>query len=261
MQWLTFNYDINAGTNYRNHTGKPPWLNKINDKSTWHFANNVEYNFNIEELGDGEFNIYTQYGRNDFPTWGSTRFFAQNVKINEKEKLDDNTVVADITITPLFFYGRKTDGSVRGYPVQYTFEVGGQQFDQFSTNTVSNIDKEYNVDPITHEVRIKPESSSTGATIHVTTRYPEGQYDTRTTYAGVGLTNPLSEFIEYVPMSVRKSGNWRALNTDPKGFIRIRKGGTWEDRGLEDEATVMQQDKGHNRIRRSGNWKQLPPMS
>jgi len=64
----------------------------------------------------------------------------------------------------------------------------------------------------------------------------------------------------YIPMSLRNSGLWKSLDLN-RGFIRRRVGGIWVDFGVEQRSTVMQANKGHNRIRQGGSWLQLPPMT
>lgn len=64
---------------------------------------------------------------------------------------------------------------------------------------------------------------------------------------------------DYIPMAIRKSGNWKALNQH-SGFIKRRESGSWVDYSHEDISTSEQPNQGHNRIRKSGVWLQLPPM-
>lgn len=259
LQWLEIFYDLNAGTSNRRYTGKPPWDGNIDNKKTWHFVDQVEYYFNVETISVGEYYIYVQFGRNDFPTWGSTRFMKYHVMIKELEKRDDNSITFESTIDPIYFSGRPTDGSKVGYPVNYKLSVGSTTFDSFQTNTVSTLIKHYNnVSPITVTDTIAPESTSSKTSIHVSTVYPGGQYDNRSYNYGIGVRNPLSRYIPYVPMAIRR-GTWRALNTHPKGFIKRRVSGQWTDYSTEQEQTMMKVGQGHNRIRQDG-WRQLPPM-
>ena len=85
---------------------------------------------------------------------------------------------------------------------------------------------------------------------------------TNTTHVRVSLTGenptqstwvvyPISQVIPtYKPMAIRKSGVMKTLNV-PSGFIKIRKSGVLVDKSQEDLSTLVQPNKGHNRIRKS----------
>jgi len=76
-------------------------------------------------------------------------------------------------------------------------------------------------------------------------------------FLGFGLHNPNPP--NYVPMAIRKSSNWKDLNSN-NGKILIRKSGGWVDKSIESVLTSRQINQGQNRIRRGGDWRQLPPM-
>lgn len=260
MKWLEISYNTNANKQKKVFQGRPNWNSSVNTKSNWHSGHeDLEFFFNLETVNDNTYHVYTQYGQN-LPIWGSTRFYKQEVKIEELEKLDDNSVKVKIKVTPMRMHGRRSDGVQSGYPVNYSFSVNGQTFDTFSANTADSINKSYDSSKaVETTITLKPQEQSLASAIKVVTTYPQGQYGTRTFYAGFALKNTLTA--NYVPMSIRQNGKWRALNKEPKGFIARRRNHAWWDRSEEQTGTSMQVNKGKNRIRQYGKWRQLPPMT
>lgn len=64
---------------------------------------------------------------------------------------------------------------------------------------------------------------------------------------------------DYRPMAIRKDLNWKSLNSK-SGFLKIRKGGSWNDIPKISDADSRQANKGSSRVRKNETWIAQPKI-
>ena len=233
----------------------PPWYPdyKISD---WYWTTDdvtpsMHFYYNI--VGD---DTYIQYGK-DGHGWASARFFGQSLEVVKEVEHEDGSITATVSIMSNFFIGRKNSVVNVGYPVNYKLKINNKVIHQWSGQT----DESFTFgksEKITFDVTVKPQETINDTAMVVEIVYPTGQYQDRDLIVGVGLFNPNP--LTYIPMAIRKSGNWKDLNSN-KGKILRRVNGVWVDKSQENVNTSKQENKGKNRIRKNGKWYQLPKMN
>lgn len=235
----------------------PPWLNNWDDKSSWwSIPGNGGYYFYSIVRSAPTYTGYIQYGYNNVD-WASTRFYGESVTINSETENADGSITANVSAHPLFIQSRRTDYAIAGYSVQYRITLNGNVIFTHNGNTL-DIFNETNFETYTYNVTVQPQEKNEQTSLRIQITYPNGEVQNSDTYIGLVLVNP--NLPQYKPMATRKSNVWQSLNNNTNGKIGIRKSGTWVDKSYENNATSMQQNQGHNRIRRSGQWLQLPRM-
>lgn len=233
----------------------PGWAdNDVNTKSKWYYSSQDDVFFLYHLENNKKFYIQVGMNRSDF---ASARFVTETYDILNEHLNDDGSVEADIKITLSPFSGRRTDYARGGASVMITLSFGDTVIGSFSGNTARPVDIVPSPNPITVHVKLGPQETAENTQLKLRYVYPNGEYTNSTMILGGAIYNPTPP--NYVPMSIRKSNNWKSLNKN-NGFIHIRKGVNWVDKSKENKNTERQANHGHNRIRRSGSWLQLPPM-
>jgi hypothetical protein len=233
-------------------TGNPSWLGNEGDNGTWYNAGGeTRYFYNVV---DNE-TVYVQYGKNQ-DGWASGRFFAQSLDILEEVEEPDGSITATVEVQALFFKSRLTDYANAGFQVAYNLLVNNQTQYTHNGNSIDILNFPAR-EKITFTVNVQPEETATKTAFEWRTVYTAGEGQDSTTFIGFALYNPNPA--TYVPMAIRKSGTFKALDAN-NGFIKKRVSSNWNDYSNENNTTQRQKDKGKNRIRRSSDWLQLPKM-
>lgn len=233
----------------------PGWAdNDVDTKSKWYYSgqDNAYFLYYLEK--NKKFYIQVGMNRSDF---ASARFVTETYDILNEHLNEDGSVEADIKITLSPFSGRRTDYAAAGVNVKMTMYFGDTVIGGYTGNTSNPVNLGFTPNPITVHVKLGPQETAENTQLKLKYVYPNGEYTNSTMTLGGAIYNPTPP--NYVPMSIRKNGSWKSLNKN-QGFIKIRKGDTWQDRSQEDKNTERQANHGHNRIRRSSSWLQLPPM-
>lgn len=232
----------------------PPWNNNHNDRGSWYAEGSYSYFYNMIENDPNR--IYIQYGQNN-ENWASGRFFVQELNILEQNINSDNSITVKARSRMKSFAQRKRDGLEEvGFHVIYNFKVFGNTVFDYEGNAGDTI-TESSSPWYEQTFTIQPEETEERTGIEWSITYPEGQVSDSNLFIGFGLYNPNPK--SYVPMTTRKNGTWKDLNSN-NGKIKIRKNNSWIDKSEENASTSKQENKGKNRIRKNGKWYQLPEM-
>lgn len=233
----------------------PPWYPNYQDVNNWYWSSSdpPDYAFFFNDVGD---DVYVQYGKNE-TGWASARFFGQTLKIIEEQELPNGDIKVKVDVKANFFNGHKNNIATAGYAVKYTVKINNVVQYTFTGNTIDSFSHGSRPSQV-FEVTVKPQQTTTRTAMIVDIEYPNGEFPDRQLIVGFGLFNPNP--VTYVPMSIRKSGSWKDLNSN-NGKILIRKSSSWTDKSYENTETSRQENKGKNRIRRAGIWRQLPKMT
>lgn len=254
---ITNNFSADYSNAWRD--GLPAWYDADSNTQTQKFQNRANwwYDANADIMYNINGNLAcVQYGldRSDF---ASARGLWEKIEINNEILNDDGSVTADVTLTISSIVGHKTTHSIAGYPAITTIYLAGQQVAQRTGNTIDSFTMWANPSTITKRVTVGPQQKSDQLDLAYNTVYPTGVYPNNTIKLGMTVYNPTPP--SYIPMALRRGENWKSLNAN-HGFIRVRKGGNWQDKSEENSNTSLHDNTGHNRIRRNGAWKQLPKM-
>lgn len=240
---------MNKGTYF------PTWFPNWKNISNWYFESGYSFCYNIVTTGDVD-QIFIQYGRDD-TGWASARFLSNSIVILDQEQQEDGTIKATVKTQSQFFNGRPNNQEVTGYTTNYLVKVNNVTQYQFTANSRDEFENG-SKDEITFNITVPPQETNTQLSFEVSFIYPNGEVPNSEFTVGMGLFNPNP--LSYIPMSIRKGGNWNDLNAN-NGKILIRQGSNWIDKSNENRETSRQVNKGHNRIRRGEQWRQLPQMS
>lgn len=230
----------------------PPWKDNYNRSNWW--KSNLDENYYFYSMNGND--TYIQYGY-DNPDWAAARFFGESVEIISETQETDGSITAKVKVTPNFFTGRKTQyASTVGFSVNYTVKINnstvytftGQSIDEFTYGVSSNQ---------TFDINVKPNQTESRTALEITINYPNGEVPNSTTVSGIGLFNPNPP--TYIPMGIVKGGVLKSLNKE-NGFIKVVKGGVLKDYSKENISTLLQENKGHNRIVKNGKSVQQPPI-
>lgn len=235
----------------------PEWYGKASQTDLWHFVPDVPYTYNIVNNKD----IYIQYGRLE-QGWASAKFLGQSLDIISETELPDKSIDVEVEVKANFMHSRKTGFSQSGYRVEHKIYLNDKLQYSYIGNTLDNFDKGQK-QSLTFTVNVKPKENNPLASFLWTTVYPDGQFNNNEIRIGFGLYNPNNEPppepVTYIPMAIRKSNQWKDLDSN-NGFIEKRSNATWKDFSEEEVETSKQVNKGKNRGRENGQWKQLPKM-
>lgn len=244
--------DIGDTTSSRNMgTGIPTWLADITNVASW-YSGSESFFYNIVNEED----VYIQYGK-DQVGWASARFFHQTISIDNIIELEDGSIEVDFSVTPNFFRGRKNEvGSGVGYNVEYTIKIGSEIIWNWVGTTVDSFNF-YDGLEQTFNVSIPPETGNSQGAFHIDIHYPDGQFSDAEMIVGIELYN--SNPKTYVPMAIRKSRSWKALDSN-NGKIKRRISGSWVDKSEENFNTQREVNQGKNRLRVNNQFRQLPKM-
>lgn len=236
---------INKGSNV------PPWNGNYNVEN-WYLDDTNYVFYNI--VGNDE--IFIQYGKNR-TGWASARFLKETVTILNETENTDGSITASVRVQANFFVGRRNELASAGFEADYRVRINNQTQYEFSANTYDNFT--YGSKPaIEFTVTVEPKQESSSSAMEVRFFYPNGEAPTSTFTVGFSLYNPNDP--TYVPMTIRKNGSWKDLNSN-NGKIKRRINNAWVDKSEENGATSRQINKGKNRIRINNEWRQLPKMN
>lgn len=242
--------------------GVARWFPDYTDINKWYHSPSIPTGEKFFYYTDTDDDIYVQYGKND-TGWVSAKFFGQTVEIIEETlREEDNAIEATVRVNANFFNSKRNNFGSGGVRVKYTIKINNvvqYTFDGQTTSDFDNGSKPFQE----FFVRIYPRETSTRTSMIMSINYPNGEFENRDLIVGFGLFNPNyppeppPEPEYYVPMAIRKNGDWKCLNNN-NGKIKRRINNIWVDKSEEDEDTERQVNKGKNRIRKSGSWRQLP---
>lgn len=236
----------------------PSWYNNEDNYSTWYKGNApFQYYYWYNMLTSNNSNeMYIQYGTNA-EGWGSGRFFVQDLEIQSQTENSDGSISVTVRSRMRRFRQRITEMTGGGFNVNYTLKILGNTVFTYN-GTASDRINEGSSNWYTKTFIIEPQETLDSTGIEFKVSYPDGDAKQSTLFLGFGLFNPNP--LTYIPMSIRKSGSWKDLNSN-NGEIKRRISNSWSDKSEENVETSRDINKGKNRIRRSGNWRQLPRMN
>ena len=223
----------------------------ISDKSKWWYDGTTDIFYHFEGM-----NSYVQVGQ-DIQDYASARFHSLHVEISNEVQQPDNHVTAHIKATAGFFGARNTSHAQAGFTAKSVLYLGTTPIWAHDGNSIDQYEAVPSPNVLDIDVDVAPQQELSTALLRLVIQYPNGEASTLNLNVGGNLFNPLPN--TYVPMAIRKSGAYKALN-DHAGTIKARKSGSWADKSKENNATSLQADSGHSRIRLSKVWKQLPAM-
>lgn len=235
----------------------PPYIPTY-DNSLW-YTDEQSYKYNIVE-NNGKDDIYIQYGRNQRP-WVTAKFYNYEIEILETEELENNEIRAKIKVTAKSFVSRKSVYQSGGVQVHHQILVNNIEKYSYSGSTLDEFTKTETTTTETIDVIIPPQTGTTKGSLNVRVTYPNKEFDDSNIFIGIQLfnNNPIPPQT-YIPMTIRKSGTWKDLDTGG-GFIKKRVSGSWLDYSEELFDTERQENQGQNRIRKNLKWLQLPKMT
>lgn len=212
-------------------SGTPPWLNNWGSPWRLDLGNDVGYG-----ISEHEGTIYIQYGENA-SGWASIRYWGYRLEIEKEEVNPDNSITAELSLTPLFWESTHGPSRGSGYDVKYDIKVGGNSVWNYTGKTIDSVSKQ-NDTPIKVSTTIQPEQYYDGSLLEFSVEYPNKEAENSFNKIGYKLFNPNPK---YKPWGLRR-GTWRSLTS---GFLKRRIKGQWEDRGQINQ----------NKIRKSSTWK------
>lgn len=228
----------------------PRWKGNYLKENWWTTKEPTYYSYSLSND-----DLYVQLGGNK-QGWASAVFYGEEVKVLEEEQLDDGSLKVKISYKGTFYASRRSDFATTGVRSENKCYIGGElayQNSGLSTDEYTfSESKEF-----IKTVIIAPEGVDKSALFEIVHKYPNGEFPDSTIKLGIELYNPNPP--SYIPMSVRKGGEWKSLNKN-NGKIKVRKNGTWVDISKENFSTQKQENKGHNRVRKGGKMLQMPPM-
>lgn len=229
----------------------PPWNSNYLNVASWYKNDDYNFFYNIVNNED----VYVQYGQ-DVSGWASARFLKQTLEIISEVTNSDGSITATIEVQSDFFKGSPNLVGSVSWAVNYDVKINNVS--QYNFNALSRDAFEYGQRPkLTFDINVPPQQTNTQGAFLISITYPNGEAPDNIFTVGFGLFNPNP--ISYVPMSIRKSSNWKDLDTN-NGKILIRKASGWINKSNENASTSKQVDKGNNRIRINNQWRQLPKM-
>lgn len=241
--------DMGGLASWYNDDWNTQWSNFQNRSNWWYDANaDILY-------GSHDQTCCVQFGC-DRSDYASARGFFEKIWWNNEVVNSDNSIDADVTLFISNIVGYKTSHSVAGYPAETTITLADTVVGHRTGNTIDSWTIPPNPCEIHKHVHIPPQHKAEGIDLQYFTHFPTGVYPDNHINLGFSLFNPLPAV--YKPMAIRR-GDWKSLDAN-NGFIKIRKGGNWQDKSEESNSTSNQENQGHNRIRRTGKWLQLPKM-
>ena len=255
-EMYTLNFNVRGGdhTIYNKGSGKPTWWGDIKNKSKWYKAGVLyPYFYTTEKKSESESTIYIQYGHNS-QGWATTKFFVYTIHIKNVSRETGNRLKFTVDVTLDYIASQITDFLIAGVKVTHEYRVNGQNFYKQSGTTADAYEKKPNVKK-TLTFTVEPEETSNATMLETKTTYPDGEFENGSIFLGYEIKNNLPK--AYKPMSIRKSGQQKTLNTE-KGYIKIRVGKQWTDRAEEKMDTRLKPNNGRNRIRKNSQWLQLP---
>lgn len=245
---------IGTGITWVPHTGIPAWDAGNNYTSTSNWAPVADVNHSNYWINDATEQFFMQFGGNG-NGWASARFISYRLALSGQTENSDGSIDLTWTATLGHFKGHPGDGQPGGKHSVYDIKLNGRTEWHREGDSGDSFDIAPNTPTVTGTAHIEAGADYNGAILLFHTEVEGFSPDEFSVGFKIHNPNPPT----YVPMAIRKSGTYQSLNTH-HGFIRLRAGGSWHNRGEENLTTSKHQDTGHNRIRRSGHYLQLPPM-
>lgn len=251
-----------SATNVHNKGNSvPPWYGDYANKNKWYndgqpASGPTNGFYNVVTTSATKVQEFIQYGQNT-DGWAGTRFIDETVTVTSQTSLSDGSirVIGNVHIGPIAAY--PTDFLKTPVTVSYTVTVNGTVVHQRTGSTGDAYLQNANPQTVNFDVTVAPQTESNATTVKLDWIYPGHEFPDSHFTLGVALYNPTPP--TYIPMAIRKGGTYKSLNSN-KGYISIRKSGSYVNKSEENSNTSMQANQGHNRIRRSGVWLQLPKM-